>query len=104
MPPVVRFPSMPLGWYAEQKAKASNIRVREVHLHGNRRTRRYLIDRELLRCELAETLEQLEELLEEAVEALTKLGVFLAVEALIDQAETVGLSRGRSLTSQVDLS
>lgn len=83
---------MPAIWYAEQKVKASRVYVQEVHIHGNRRTRKYLIDRELLRCELAESLEQLEELLEDAVEALMDLGVFVAVDALIDQAASVGIA------------
>ncbi len=84
---------MPAIWYTQQQVKASKICVQAVHLHGTRRTRKYLIERELLRCELAETLDELEEQLEEVVEALMELDVFVAVDALIDQAASVGKQR-----------
>ena len=93
---LVQHPLSPV-WYAAQRAKAGQIRIREVQIRGNQRTRQYLIDRELLRCELADTLEQLEEQLEEAIEALMELGVFVAVDALIDVADTVRLGRTVSL-------
>ena len=85
------FQALPGYWPAEQKVKSKRIQIRDVHIHGNRRTRRYLIDRELLRCELAEDLGQLEEQLEEAVEALLELGVFIAVDAFIDEASEVSI-------------
>ena len=80
---------MPAIWYTQQQVKASKIYVQAIHLHGTQRTRKYLIERELLRCELAETLEELEEQLEEVVEALMELDIFVAVDALIDQAASV---------------
>ncbi|KAK9867097.1 hypothetical protein WJX84_007908 [Apatococcus fuscideae] len=43
-----------------------------------------------MRCELADTLGELEEQLEEAIEALMELDVFLAVDAFIDQADEGG--------------
>lgn len=77
------------SWYALQEAKSGQINIQQVQVHGLQRTRQYLLDRELQRCKLAETLEQLEEQLEDAVEALMELGVFVAVDALIDEADTV---------------
>lgn len=85
--------ALPARWLIEQKVKTSQIQIKHVFVHGNPRTRRYLIDRELLRCQLAETLGELEEQLEEAIEALLELDVFLAVDAFIEQADEVFLSK-----------
>lgn len=85
--------ALPARWLVEQKVRTSQVQIKHIYVHGNPRTRRYLIDRELLRCQLAETLGELEEQLEEAIEALLELDVFLAVDALIEQADEVVLSK-----------
>ena len=82
-------PVLSARWLAEQKVRTSQIQIKHIHVHGNPRTRKYLIERELLRCELAETLGELEKQLEEAIEALLEPDVFLAVDAFIEQADEV---------------
>ncbi|KAK9830313.1 hypothetical protein WJX72_010954 [[Myrmecia] bisecta] len=75
---------------AYDAVKDKRLRVQTVQLTGLERTRRYIVERELRRLEQARTLDEIKDALLDVQAALEELGVFEAVELIIDEGDTPG--------------
>ena len=71
--------------------KDKTLQVDQVQIHGIHRTKLYLIQRELEHIQEVSTLDELKDQLIEVEANLLSLGIFRAVEVVLDASPTVRL-------------